>query len=146
MTKREIQLNEEVTSFLEGLNHPLRGEIEQLRQIVLGANAALSENVKWNGPNFCFHGEDRLTMRIHPPKQIQLIFHRGAKVLDQPAEKLINDHIGVLAWKTNDRAVATFKGMEDIQAGKRVLITLINQWMEATTAGNNGALGGAEKG
>jgi hypothetical protein len=71
MMKIELKPNEEVPRFLDGLNHSLRAEIKQLRQVVLGANAGLSEIIKWNGPNCCFYGEDRLTMRIHPPKQIQ---------------------------------------------------------------------------
>lgn len=80
MTTQKLKMNEEVTRFLDELNHPLRDEIEQLRKNILAANDRLTENIKWNGPNFCFDGEDRITMRIHPPKQIQLIFHRGAKV------------------------------------------------------------------
>lgn len=71
--------SKKVTQFLDDLNHPLRKEIEQLRLIILGADPRLSENIKWNGPNFSFNGEDRITMRIHPSKQIQVIFHRGAK-------------------------------------------------------------------
>jgi hypothetical protein len=53
----------------------------------------------------------------------------------------------VLAWKNHDRAGGNFQrdgGHSSGQKGFR--ITLINQWMEATTAGNPGALGGAEKG
>lgn len=72
-------LNIEVTKFLDDLHHPLRPEIEQLRLIILGADRNIQENIKWNGPNYCFDNEDRITMRVQPPKQIQLIFHRGAK-------------------------------------------------------------------
>jgi hypothetical protein len=70
-------------------------------------------------------------MRIQPLKDIELVFHRGAKVLEQPAEKLINDSTGILTWKTNDRAVATYKRMEDILADKSALTTIINEWIEA---------------
>lgn len=94
--------NEEVTSFLDNLNHPLRNEIERIRQIILISNPKLSENIKWNAPNYSYDGEDRITMRIQPPKQIQIIFHRGAKVLEQPKNRLINDESKLLVWKTND--------------------------------------------
>ncbi|HEX8277932.1 MAG TPA: DUF1801 domain-containing protein, partial [Segetibacter sp.] len=75
------RLNIEVTEFLDDLHHPLRAEIEQLRLTILNADGRITENIKWNGPNYCFENEDRITMRIHPPKQIQLIFHRGVRKL-----------------------------------------------------------------
>ena len=81
MAQEKIPFNEAVTAFLDALHHPLRQEIDQLRQAVLSANAGLSENNKRNSPNYCFKSEDRITLRIHPLKQLQLIFHRGAKVL-----------------------------------------------------------------
>ena len=62
--------NDEVTEFLNNLNHPLRAEIEILRENILSANSNLSENIKWNAPNYFYNGEDRITMKIQPPKQI----------------------------------------------------------------------------
>jgi hypothetical protein len=126
-----MKLNKEVTAFVDGLKHPLQKEINQLRQDILESNDALSENIKWNGPNYCFEGDDRITMRIQPPKQIQLVFHRGAKVKEQPKNKLILDVSGLLTWKTNDRAVATFKNMEDIISSKTTLARIINEWLGA---------------
>ena len=77
-------LNNEVTDFLDELNHSLRKEIEALRICILSTDNNLTENIKWNGPNYCFDNEDRITMRIQPPKTklIQIIFHRGAKKQD----------------------------------------------------------------
>lgn len=73
-------LNPEVTAFLDVMNHPLRDLIENLRRVILTAGLDLVEGIKWNGPNYSLNGEDRITMRIHPPKQVQLVLHRGAKV------------------------------------------------------------------
>ena len=52
MTNPKINLNSEVTNFLNELNHPFRNEIEQLRNCILSANSKLTENIKWNGPNY----------------------------------------------------------------------------------------------
>jgi len=123
--------NPEVTAFVDDLNHPFRKEIEELRTLLLTANSELSENIKWNGPNYTYQDEDRITMKIQPPKVIQLIFHRGAKVLVQPKNKLVEDESKLLVWKTNDRAVATFKKMEDIVSNKKALIELVNKWVQA---------------
>jgi len=124
-------LNNEVTEFLDNQNHSFRNEIEQLRNIILNANAELTENIKWNGPNYCFEKNDRINMKIQPPKVVQLIFHRGAKVLAQPTDKLINDDFGLLVWKENDRAVATFKNRNDIENNKENLLKIINDWINA---------------
>jgi hypothetical protein len=128
-----MNINNEVTNFLDGQNHPFRKEIEQLRQIILGANNRLTENIKWNGPNYCFNNEDRITMRIQPPKQVQLVFRRGAKVKQQPQNKLIVPEFKILTWKENDRAIATFKDMKDIENNKADLTTIVTEWINSTS-------------
>lgn len=131
MTNRIAKLNSEVTDFLDGQNHPYRKEIEELRNCILTANNNLTENIKWNGPNYCFDNEDRITMRIQPPKQVQLVFHCGAKVKEQPKAKLIREDFGMLAWKGNDRAIVTFKNMQDVENAKADLTKIVIEWINA---------------
>ena len=126
------KLSSEVSEFLDGLNHPFRKEIEKLRLIILNATNDLTENIKWNGPNYCYGEADRITMRIQPPKQVQLIFHRGAKKQEQPKERIIQTDSKILTWKENDRAVITFKNMTDIEKGEADLIEIVNDWIKAT--------------
>ncbi|SEI56661.1 protein of unknown function (DU1801) [Dyadobacter sp. SG02] len=127
-----MPLNKDVTRFLDELGHPLRPEIEALRQIILDASAMLEENIKWNGPNYSVGAEDRITVKIQPPKQIQLVFHRGAKVKEQPKERLVEDATGLLVWKENDRAIASFKNMEAVEAGREALSAIVRDWLVAT--------------
>ncbi len=124
----------EVSTFLDELKHPFRIEIEELREIILSSDARISENIKWNGPNYIVSNEDRITMRIQPPKQIQLIFHRGAKVLEIPKEKIIEDDSGLLLWKTNDRAIATFRNLAEIEINRINLNEIVKKWIHATIA------------
>lgn len=132
MAKQTINLNSEVTALLDELKHPFRKEIEELRNCILSADKNLTENIKWNGPNYCFDNEDRITMRIQPPtKQAQLIFHRGAKKQTQPKDKLISNKSKMLIWKENDRAIVTFKSLQDIENGKAELTTIVNEWIKA---------------
>ncbi len=123
-------MNLEVTQFLDQMNLRLRNEVEELRNCILSAKFGIEENIKWNGPNYTFNGDDRITMKIQPPKNVQLIFHRGAKVLPMPREKLINDDAGLLSWKTNDRAVATFVNMEEVISKKETLSKIVCKWIE----------------
>lgn len=133
MANQILNLNIEVTALLETLNHPFRSEIEHLRNCILEANKSLVENIKWNGPNYCFENEDRITMRVQPPKkQVQLIFHRGAKKQPQPENKLITNKSKMLVWKENDRAIVSFKSLQEIENGKAALTKIINEWIEVT--------------
>ena len=131
---KKSNINSEVTDFLNELNHPFRKEIELLRNVVLSADNNLTENIKWNGPNYCLNNEDRITMRIQPTtsKQIQLIFHRGAKKQEQPTDKMIASKSKMLVWKENDRAIASFKNRQDIDDAKAELTEIIKQWISAT--------------
>jgi hypothetical protein len=131
MAIQKINLSTGVSDFLDEQNHPLRKEIEELRNYILLANNKLTENIKWNGPNYCLDNEDRITMKIQPPKNIQIIFHRGAKVKEQPKKKLITEDFGLLAWKGNDRAVATFMSMIEVEKCKERLSTITVEWLEA---------------
>lgn len=133
MENQSTKLNKEVTDFLDVLNHPFSKEIGQLRSCILAANNGLVENIKWNGPNYCYNEEDRITMKIQPPaKQVQLIFHRGAKKQQPPKDKLIASKNKMLVWKENDRAIITFKSLQDIETGKAELAIIINEWINAT--------------
>jgi hypothetical protein len=123
--------NAEVDALLDEQNHPLRDAIEQLRRIILTASPSLIENWKWNAPNYSVNDQDRITMRVQPPKQIQLILHRGAKKLAQPKNKLINDESGLLVWKENDRAIASFKNISEVKKSEAALTNIIKLWIEA---------------
>ena len=129
---KKTALSPEVSKFLDDLKHPFRKEIEQLRQYILSANPKLTENIKWNGPNYHIDNNDRITMRIMPPKQVQLIFHRGAKVQAQPKTKLIDDDSGILTWKGNDRAIATFNNLADVERSESYLTRIVKDWVVAT--------------
>jgi hypothetical protein len=124
-------LNSEVTQFLDKLQHPLRPEIELLRAIIVTAYPNLTENIKWNGPNYSLNNQDLLTMRIQPPKQIQLVLHRGAHKQTQPPDRLIQDQSGLLVWKENDRAVISFKKQADIHKVKTDVTGIVKDWITA---------------
>lgn len=124
--------NKEVTLFLDNQNHPFRSEIEVLRLLILDANLELTENIKWNGPNYSFAEQDRITIKIQPPKNLQIIFHCGAKVKEQPKGKLIKNDFGLLIWKENNRAVATFNSMQEIEQNAVQLSSIVKEWIASS--------------
>jgi uncharacterized protein YdeI (YjbR/CyaY-like superfamily) len=120
-----------VSDFLKKLEHPLKAEIEKLREIILNSNSELTEQIKWNAPSFCFNGDDRITFKIHPPKNVQLIFHRGAKVRSDVESFSFEDLTGMIKWATKDRGVITFQNIQEIEERKHDLKVIVNKWIRA---------------
>ncbi len=126
------KLNPEVTKLIDSQKHPMVNAITELRKLILSAEEALTENIKWNGPNYSVGEADRITIRTQPPTKLQLIFHRGAKVQQQPPEHLIEDEAGLLVWKENDRAVLTIKDLNFIQTYKAEITQYVKEWVKAS--------------
>lgn len=134
MSKKTKQTGEQaVALFLEQTDHPLKSEMIALRKLILASDPDITEHIKWNAPSFCVNGEDRFTFKLNSPQAVDIIFHRGAKVKTMPAEKLIDDPDGLLKWASNDRAVATFTNMNEIQTKELALRVLIKEWKKAAT-------------
>lgn len=124
--------SKEVSNFLAELEHPLKELILEIRSAITKSNPGLKEHIKWNAPSYAIDGEDRVTMKLFPPKNIQVVFHTGAKPKKQPTERLITDTAGILKWVANDRAVATFKSKEEVQRKASEFQKIINSWLKAS--------------
>ena len=121
----------EVDLFLGSLTHSRRDEVERLRLAILAAEPAISETVKWNAPSFRYAGEDRVTFRLHPRDQVQLVFHRGSRVRpDQEAVEL-QDPDGLLTWLSPDRAVLTLASPDETQTRLSAVVDLVGHWVRA---------------
>jgi hypothetical protein len=124
---------EQVESFLEELVHPLKAEIEAVRSIILGANAQLTEHIKWKAPSFCMNNADRITFNLHGQDRFLLIFHCGSKTTPHAKNgPLFEDDTKRLKWVTGDRATIKFKSMDDVLGMKNDLVHVINKWIQAT--------------
>lgn len=122
----------EVEEFISALNHPLNDVIQSLRSIIFEAEPSLTEHIKWNAPSFSFKEEDCITFNF-PPKRdgVLLVFHRGTAKKELPKNKLIADDTGLLIWKTNDRAIARFSNLKEVENQKANLKRIIGMWLAA---------------
>lgn len=120
---------DDVDAFLRDLEHARKDEIEAVRAIIRTADKKLVEKIKWNAPSYGY-GDDRITFRLQPKDQVQLVFHRGAK--KRVDEFRFDDATHLLQWVAEDRAVVTFTGADDIRAKKTKLTKLVKAWMQAT--------------
>ncbi|MFP3964929.1 DUF1801 domain-containing protein [Actinomadura fulvescens] len=121
--------NPEVDQFLRTLDHPQKEAVEYLRAVILNVDPQITEQVKWNAPSFCYDGVDRVTFQLKS-KDVQFIFHRGAKVKDGDSFTFQDDS-GLMAWRSSDRAMVTFKDLADAKAHEEAFSSLVSRWMKA---------------
>lgn len=118
-----------VDQFMQALDHPLKPEIEQLRQIMLNADPQICEEIKWNAPSFRTK-EHFATFQLRAKQGVQIILHFGAKVRETAQTGVtIDDPESLLAWLAKDRAAVTFKNMDEINARRHLFTALIQQWI-----------------
>jgi len=126
MAKKQTD-SEQVAQYMAALEHPMKAEIEALRAIIKGANAKISERIKWNAPSY-YYQEDIVTFGppARKPDEILLVFHHPAVV------KINSD---LLQGDYKDRRLATFKSMEEVLANREEVSRIINGIIAEIEAG-----------
>lgn len=119
----------EVDEFMTGLEHPLKAEFEALRAIIIGADKRITESIKWKAPSFYFTNYFA-TINLRSRQNVQVIFHRGAKVKDKLKDVQIKDPFALLTWVARDRCIATLIDLKDIKAKKKAFADIVNQWIK----------------
>lgn len=97
---------------MEKLDHPLRGEVQMIREIIKNVNSDIAEQIKWNAPSFSYKGSSLVTFNLWEKKRIHLVFHNP--MISKVKNKLLEgdyDH----------RRMAYFVDRNDIQAKRQSL-------------------------
>lgn len=107
---------EQVADFFANLDHPLKDAMTKMREIILSVDAAITEQIKWKSPSFCYNGDDRVTFNIRSDK-VMLIFHRGAKVKESHGiGRLIDD---------------PFASLDQVSENEADLRDVVRRWINA---------------
>lgn len=127
-TKNQTK-RQSVENFLITLEHPHKPEIMALRQIILAADPAITEAIKWNAPSFRTT-EHFATFQLRAKDGVQIIFHLGAKVTAATATGItIADPAALLTWLAKDRASVIFPNLAEIQAKQSAFADLVCAWI-----------------
>jgi len=133
MVKQKLSGTDAVTEFITASQHPLKEVMQALREIILAADTAIAEHIKWNAPAFYYNAEmaafdakeykrDIVVYNIRKNDYILLIF---------PTGNVINDTKGLLDGDYEDgRRMVTIKNMEDLNTKKEALKEVIQQWLD----------------
>ena len=128
-TTESPQTDPEVDAFLAKLKHPLKTEIAVTRQIILSADPAIGEGVKWNAPSFRTT-EFFATINLRSVDQLQLILHLGAKVRTEPKAVAIADPSGLLKMLGKDRALVTLGAGKEFAANRAAFQEIVREWIK----------------
>lgn len=119
---------EDASAFLAALDHPLKADIETVRKIVLSAGPEIADGVKWNSVSFR-KSDWFATVNLRSKDVVQLVFHTGAKVKDNP--KLdIPDPGGLLLWLAKDRALVTLGAAKTLKANAKAFEAIVKAWVK----------------
>jgi hypothetical protein len=94
--------------------------LEQVRAIILGANAKIQEDLKWSSPTFMYRG-NLASLVVRTKKQVQLLFHSGAS--------LPNPH-GLLEGDGETVRYANFSDAADIRRKRKALEAVVRAWVK----------------
>lgn len=117
-----------VDQFMAATAHPLKAEIQALRELILGVRADVAEGIKWNAPSYRTH-EYFATTKLRDKTGIGVILHLGAKVRNETV--VIDDPAGLLTWLGTDRASVSFKGLDEIRRDAAAFRAIVAQWITA---------------
>ena len=106
---------EQVTAYMQVLEHPLKAEIEALRSIIKETDVRISERIKWKAPSY-YCKEDFLTFNHRMQDKVHLIFHNDAIPKVSSA---------ILEGDYKDRRMVYFKDMNEILAKKSAFQRII---------------------
>lgn len=120
---------DDVESFLAALDHPHKAEILALRRIILGADPAIAEGIKWNAPSYRT-SDWFATTHLRARDGVQIILHFGAKKrLGFTPRSDITDPQSLLEWLAEDRASARFRDLADVEVKRFAFAALVREWI-----------------
>ena len=121
---------ESVEAFVASLDEASKQAVCALRQIFLAADPSIAEGIKWNVPSF-LTSDYFATMNLRVKNGIGVVLHFGAKKSDISRTGVaISDPASLLVWLAKDRAMITFRDVDDITARRSALTELIREWIK----------------
>jgi hypothetical protein len=106
---------DQVDAYMRQLDHPLKAEVQALREIIKGVHPGIIEQIKWNAPSFRY--KDYLaTFNLRARQHVHLIFH-NQQIAQVPS--------GLLEGDYKDRRMAYFADMNAVSEKRAELERVI---------------------
>ena len=112
--------NPKIDAYLKELDNPLEEIWEQIREIILGLDPKMEEDIKWGAPTFIYKG-NMATFNPRAKKFVNLTFHTGALIIDPE---------GVLEGDAKEARVFRVKSSDELKEKKAGLEKVVQGWIK----------------
>lgn len=121
----------DVDEFLAGKRHPLERDIQSIRKVILGVDASIREDIKWNSISFCNDHDFFATVNLRSTESVQLVLHAGVKRKATAETGVhVDDPRGLIEkWPAKDRCIVTLGRGAALEANKPALAALVKDWI-----------------
>lgn len=113
--KPKLSDAEKTEAYMIALEHPLKDEINAVRDLIKNASPKIAERIKWNAPSY-YYKEDLVTFNHRNRSRVHLVFHHIA---------IVKDKSPLLEGDYKDRRMMYFSSIEDIRAKEKELNRII---------------------
>jgi hypothetical protein len=128
---KDINTPESVTSFITKLEPGLAAVVQAIREVILGADPSIGEQIKWNSPGFFYTGEMKsFDAKEYKRDLVVVNVHRGKALLVFPTGAAIKDNTATLEGDYKDgRRMVNITDLKDLALKKESLQLLIREWL-----------------
>jgi len=109
--------DEKVALYMEKWDHPLKPEVETIRNLIKKANSKIAERIKWNAPSY-YYINDIVTFGPVRQGRILLVFHHPF---------VVNVKSKLLEGDYNGRRLVYFDSMKAIKTNKKEVERILNE-------------------
>jgi hypothetical protein len=118
----------DVDDYVAALDPAPRETVQAIRALVLAADPAIREGIKWNAPSFAVR-DWFATLNLRPKGPVRVVLHTGAKAVPGHPDLVVDDPEGLLAWQGKDRAIVAFTDAADVEAKRAAFTGILKQWV-----------------
>ena len=94
-------------------------QLEEIRNLILGVDERMEEDIKWGAPTFIYKG-NLATFNPRAKKFVNLTFHTGA---------MIEDPNGVLEGEAKEARVVRVASQEDLDSKRTGIEAVVRNWL-----------------
>jgi len=122
--------SEKVKAYMAKLNHPLKAEIQEVRDVLKSASK-ITERIKWNAPSYYYKSksgngssaeEDLVTFNARATSHVHLVFHHP---------EIVRINSPILEGDYTNRRMTYFENMEEVKTNKKELQRVITELVKS---------------
>lgn len=117
-------INPKVDEWFTKYDNPQKEAAMRVREIILGVDERISEEIKWQAPTFIYKG-NIASFFPKSKKNVSLMFHKGA---------LIHDESNLLEGAVRKQGLQNLPIWKEVEERKTDLETVIRMWIKIQDA------------